>query len=106
MPRHDSEFEFLERTQVRRPKKYEVLMHNDDFTPMDFVTMVLMDVFKKDENHALEMMLHIHNNEYAVVGVYPRDLARTLQTQATDWAREEGYPLRITLREENNGIPF
>ncbi len=105
MPRHDSEFSFMERTQVRRPKKYEVLMHNDDFTPMDFVTLVLMEVFHKDENHALELMLHIHNCEYAVVGVYVRDIALTLQARATEMAREEGYPLRVTVREEEE-LPF
>ncbi len=105
MPRHDSEFSFMERIQVRRPKKYEVLMHNDDFTPMDFVSLVLMAVFHKDENHALALMLHIHNCEYAVVGVYVRDIALTLQARATEMAREEGYPLRVTVREEEE-LPF
>ena len=75
-------------------------MHNDDFTPMDFVTMVLMEIFKHDHNHALELMHHIHNSDYAIVGVYVRDVARTLQARATEWAREEGYPLRVTIREE------
>lgn len=83
------------RTKVEAPKLYHVIMHNDDFTPMDFVVEVLMQIFDKEEAAATSLMLSVHQGSYAVAGVYPRDIACTKAAEAVRWAREEGYPLKV-----------
>lgn len=83
------------RSKVRIPKQYQVLIYNDDFTPMDFVVDVLMQIFDKDEPTATALMLSIHKGSYAVAGIYPRDLAYTKAAEAVQWAREEGHPLKV-----------
>ena len=83
------------RINIREPRHYRVVMHNDDFTPMDFVVEVLMQVFDKDEPTAVALMMSVHKGNYAVAGVYPRDLAQTKAAEAVRWAREEGYPLKV-----------
>jgi len=83
------------RSRIKVPKQYQVLIYNDDFTPMDFVVHVLMELFDKDEPTATRLMLNIHKGSYAVAGVYPKDLACTKAAEAVQWAREEGYPLKV-----------
>ncbi len=83
------------REQVRLPRQYQVLIYNDDFTPMDFVVEILEQIFDKEEEEAVALMLSIHKGSYAVAGVYPRDIARTKASEAVQWAREEGYPLKV-----------
>lgn len=81
--------------RVRIPRQYQVLVYNDDFTPMDFVVNVLVQIFDKDEKSAVALMLSIHHGNYAVAGEYPRDIAQTKAEEAVRWAREEGYPLKV-----------
>lgn len=83
------------REQVRLPRQYQVLIYNDDFTPMDFVVEILEQIFDKEEEEAVALMLIIHKGSYAVAGVYPRDIAQTKASEAVQWAREEGYPLKV-----------
>ena len=83
------------REQIKEPKRYQVLIYNDDFTPMDFVVEVLIEIFDKEEAAAVSMMLDVHRGNYAVAGVYPRDIAATKAAQAVQWARSEGYPLKV-----------
>ena len=82
-------------TKIKIPKRYKVLFYNDDFTPMEFVVLVLNEIFEKDYNEAVKLMLEIYHSTCAVVGVYTRDIARTKAKHATDWARREGYPLKV-----------
>jgi Uncharacterized conserved protein len=77
------------------PRQYQVLIYNDDFTPMDFVVEVLMQIFDKEEQAAVSLMMSIHTGSYAVAGVYPRDIAQTKAAEAVQWAREEKYPLKV-----------
>ena len=86
--------------KIKLPKRYKVLMYNDDYTTMKFVTLVLMKIFDKDQEEAKRLMLAIHQSTYAVVGVYTRDIARTKVNSATDWARKCGFPLKIEAVEE------
>lgn len=81
--------------RVKMPRQYQVLIYNDDFTPMDFVVEVLVDIFGKEEAAAVALMLEIHKGQYAVAGVYPKDIAATKAAQAVQWARREGYPLKV-----------
>lgn len=87
-------------SKIRRPKRYKVLMYNDDFTPMEFVVDVLKKNFDKSQDEAVKLMLSIHNSTYAVVGVYTRDIARTKAACTVEWARQEGYPLKVEAVEE------
>ena len=86
--------------QIKEPKLYQVIMLNDDFTSMEFVVEILMDIFHKDAMTAETLMLYVHRNGKAVVGTYPYDIALTKIEQATDRARAEGYPFRLTMEEE------
>lgn len=86
--------------KIKEPKKYKVVMHNDDFTPMDFVIYILVDIFNKKEDEAYKIMMTVHKGGKAVVGVYSYDIARTKAEIAMDAAREEGFPFKITVEEE------
>lgn len=86
--------------KIKIPKRYRVLIYNDDFTPMDFVVAVLEQIFQKEHAAAVQLMLSIHKGSYAVAGVYTRDIAETKARSATAWAREEGYPLKVEAVRE------
>ena len=83
------------RTQkVKPPQMYQVLMLNDDFTPMEFVVLVLQEFFSKDRQAATQIMLKIHLDGKGVCGVYSRDVAATKVDQVMDAARQAGHPLQ------------
>ena len=92
---------FKERTdsRVKEPKQYNVIMLNDDFTTMEFVVSVLVDIFRKDEVTAQAIMMKVHKNGQAVVGKYPYDIAATRVNTVHDRARSEGFPFRMTVEE-------
>lgn len=81
---------------IGTPKQYKVVMHNDDFTTMEFVVKVLKSVFFKSDVEAESLMLAIHKSGKAVVGVYTYDVAASKVRKATLMAREENFPLRLT----------
>ena len=87
------------KNRLKEPKQYNVIMINDDFTTMEFVVALLIDVFHKDELAAQAIMMNIHKNGQAVVGKYPYDIAVTKTRIALDRAREQGFPLRVTVEE-------
>lgn len=86
-------------SKLKQPHKYDVIMYNDDFTPMDFVVALLEQVFHKDEQMAVELMLTIHKTGQAKIGTYTYDIAATKQAQSMRYAQEAGYPLRVELKE-------
>lgn len=85
--------------EVREPKRYKVLLHNDDYTTMEFVVRVLMSVFHKNEAQATEIMLKVHKTGVGVCGVYTAEVAETKILLTTRMARNEGYPLKTTMEE-------
>lgn len=85
------------RIRIREPKQYKVIMHNDDFTTMDFVVDILKDIFHKDEMEAERLMLLVHEAGKAVVGSYPYDIAVSKVQTATARAKAVGFPFRMTL---------
>ncbi len=87
-------------TMVREPKRYKVIMHNDNFTTMEFVVDVLVTIFHKNEAEAEKLMLAVHQKGQAVVGIYSRDMAKTRIQRALTRARAEGFPFRMTMEEE------
>lgn len=87
------------RIKIREPKHYRVIMHNDDFTSMEFVVEILIDIFHKGEEEAVQLMLTVHKSGRAAVGAYPYDIAVTKVQTATARAKEEGFPFRMTVEE-------
>lgn len=83
------------KSRVKLPRQYQVLIYNDDFTPMDFVVEVLMQIFEKEEQAAVALMMSVHTGSCAVAGVYPKDIAQTKAAEAVQWAREKQYPLKV-----------
>ena len=87
------------KSKIKEPRQYNVVMHNDDFTTMDFVVEVLVDIFHKDEVTAQAIMLNVHKKGKAVVGKYPYDIASTKVNAALSRAKSQGFPFRMTLEE-------
>ena len=87
------------KAHIKEPKQYNVIMINDDFTTMEFVVSVLVDIFHKDQVSAEAIMLGVHKNGQAVVGKYPYDIAVTRVSNALKRAKEEGFPFRMTVEE-------
>lgn len=100
MPQEQSQIKERQRTNLKEPRRYKVVIYNDDFTMMDFVVMILVQVFLKTEEEAQELMLHVHHSDKAVVGIYSYDIAVSKAKKATNLAREHGYPLRLTVEPE------
>lgn len=88
------------RPKVERPRMHKVILINDDFTPREFVVMVLKTVFGMRPERAYGVMMTAHQKGCCVVAVYTRDVAETKATEATDAGREAGYPLMFTTEPE------
>lgn len=86
--------------QVRQPSMYKVLLHNDDYTTMDFVVMILEKIFHKSITEASQIMLNVHEQGRGVAGVYPRDVAETKMILVYDLARKNEYPLKCSLEKD------
>ena len=100
MPQEQSATRERQRTNLREPRRYKVTIYNDDFTTMEFVVKVLVEVFFKSEAEAEALMLQVHHSDKAVVGIYTYDIAVSKVLKATTMAREENFPLRLTYEPE------
>lgn len=89
-----------ERTTTEKPRLYKVLLHNDNFTTMEFVVAILMAVFNRSENDAIAIMLHVHRLGVGVAGVYTYEIAETKVSKVKAMAKEAQYPLLCTLEPE------
>jgi len=89
-----------EREKTKRPRLWKVLLHNDDFTTMDFVVLVLVTYFQKSHAEATHVMLQVHRKGVGVAGVYARDVAETKIKQVMKEARASGMPLKLTTEPE------
>ena len=87
-------------TKVEKPKLYKVILFNDDFTPREFVVKVLAAEFRLNEAQSYAVMMTAHRKGVCVVSVYPRDVAETKATRATDMGRAMGFPLRFDVEPE------
>ena len=96
----DSEILTEKKEKLEKPKLFKVILHNDDFTTMEFVVFVLMDVFHHSENEAIRIMLQVHNQGMGVAGVYTFEIAETKAAKVITMAQENEYPLLCTLEEE------
>jgi ATP-dependent Clp protease adaptor protein ClpS len=99
-PPHDGQGAVIAEKQLQRvepPRVYQVVMLNDDFTPMEFVVMVLQQFFRHDLEAATQIMLKIHHEGRAVCGVYTQDVAATKVEMVQAAARRAGHPLQCTM---------
>ena len=97
-PDFEREIKTLSRTQ--KPRLYKVIMHNDNYTTMDFVVLVLMKIFRKSEQEAQNLMLQVHRVGYAQCGVFTYDVALTKINEVHQMAKENEFPLRCTCEPE------
>ncbi|AEJ61169.1 ATP-dependent Clp protease adapter protein clpS [Spirochaeta thermophila DSM 6578] len=98
-PLFEEEEAVEEETEVSEPEMYWVVLLNDDFTPMEFVVDILVDIFHKDRVEATKIMLTVHRTGKGKVATYPYDIAVTKVAQVHRRAREAGHPLRCTVEK-------
>lgn len=82
------------------PPMYRVILHNDDYTTMEFVVQILVTVFRKSLENASTIMLNIHNQGKGICGSYTREIAETKVNTVHNLAREQGFPLKSTMEKE------
>ncbi len=87
------------RTRTKKPTPYRVLMLNDDYTPMEFVVLVLQRFFRMNMEEATRVMLHVHQRGVGVCGVFSYEVAETKVSQVIDFARQNQHPLQCTLEK-------
>jgi len=85
--------------KLKTPPLYKVLLHNDDYTTMEFVVQVLQSVFHRSAGDATQIMLHIHKNGLGIAGVYTHEVAETKVAIVEAMARQHEFPLRCTMEE-------
>ena len=86
-----------ERSKIKPPKLYKVILLNDDYTTMEFVMEVLQTFFSMNRERATQVMLKVHQEGCAICGVYPQDIAETKVAQVSAFAKQHGHPLRCEL---------
>ncbi len=86
---------------LKRPDMYRVLLINDDYTPMDFVIMLLTNVFRKDHDAATQIMMHVHTRGVGVCGVFTREIAETKVRQVLDLSQQGQHPLQCEMEPDN-----
>ena len=87
------------RSKTRKPELFKVVLHNDDYTTMQFVIQVLEGIFHKSPAEAFRIMMHVHTRGQGVCGAYPYEVAETKVGMVHDTARERGFPLRASMEE-------
>ncbi|MEM1245506.1 MAG: ATP-dependent Clp protease adaptor ClpS [Acidobacteriota bacterium] len=85
-----------ERVEVQEPRPYRVLLHNDDYTTMDFVVEALVSIFGRSVPEATRIMLQVHHDGIGTAGIYPRDIAETKAGEMEAAAQSQGMPLRVS----------
>jgi ATP-dependent Clp protease adaptor protein ClpS len=93
-------YELEDDTELEAPKKYKVLLLNDDFSTMDLVIKILTVIFRKTYEEADAIMLNIHNNGKVICGIYTKEIALTKVSQVQTMSRKENFPLKAIAEEE------
>lgn len=102
-PQIDNESATIERTETKLvpPSMYNVLLHNDDYTPMDFVVDVLQRFFRLDNEKATEVMLNVHYKDVGICGTFSAEIAETKVMQVMNYAKQNEHPLRCSMEKES-----
>ena len=96
----DSAVATRQKPKLKKPSLYRVLLHNDDYTSMEFVVMILSSIFHMPENRAVEVMLHVHQRGVGVAGVYSYEIAETKTKKVLRLAKEHEFPLKCSMEPE------
>ncbi|MFG1515441.1 ATP-dependent Clp protease adapter ClpS [Halobacteriovorax sp. ZH3_bin.1] len=96
----DGDVALEDKVRVKKPSKYHVILHNDDYTTMEFVIWVLMHIFNRGQEEAMKIMLDVHNNGRGVCGTYSYEVAETKMNKVMSEAKKEGHPLLCTVEPE------
>jgi ATP-dependent Clp protease adaptor protein ClpS len=96
---YESETAVQERVKTQKPKMYQVILLNDDFTTMEFVVHILETIFLKSPAEAMQIMLQVHKSGKGVAGIFSKQIAEAKIDQVHQIARSEGFPLRCTMEE-------
>ena len=99
MPQHNVKPMIITESNIKMPRLFKVIMHNDNITEMDFVVDVLMNVFQKTRDDAVTTMVDIHNHGQGIAGVYIYDIAVSKKLQTDRLSSTRGFPLRLSLDE-------
>ncbi|MBI9110173.1 ATP-dependent Clp protease adapter ClpS [Maridesulfovibrio ferrireducens] len=101
MSKYNEEFDsdVIFKDELKEPRKYKVLLHNDDYTSMEFVIAVLIQVFRKTEEESTEIMLKVHNEGFGICGIYTAEVAETRVEMVRQLATQAGFPLKCTIEE-------
>jgi ATP-dependent Clp protease adaptor protein ClpS len=86
--------------KIEKARRYKVVLHNDDYTTMEFVVLILIKFFHRTETEATHIMLSVHHRGHGVAGVYTKDVAETKVAQVQEFAKEHDMPLRLTAEPE------
>ena len=98
--KHDNSTVMERQTQkLKPPSMYQVILLNDDYTPMEFVVVVLQEFFNKNREMALQIMLKVHRDGKGICGVFPKDIAATKVDLVMAYARQAGHPLQCVMEE-------
>lgn len=98
---NDGELATVKKIKVKKPKKYKVLIHNDDYTTMEFVVYVLQKIFHKNMDEAQAIMFKVHNEGVGVCGVYSFEIAESKSSKVLREAKENGHPLKCSIEPES-----
>lgn len=90
------------KTRLERPPLYKVLLHNDDFTPMEFVVFILQTIFNHVENDAIRLMLDVHRKGIGLAGVFTYEVAEMKVDKVTSLAQANEFPLLCTMEEDDD----
>ena len=96
----DDDLMTLPDQKLAKPPLYKVVLNNDDYTPMEFVILVLQKFFRKNETEAVQIMLLVHKTGKGVAGVFTFSIAETKVKQVNDFSKQHGFPLLTTLEQE------
>ena len=94
------DLDIQDEVEVRLPKKYKVVLHNDDFTTMEFVITILVVLFNKTETQALMIANHVHKEGKGIAGIFSKEIASEKVKEVTNIATQAGFPLKTTMEEE------
>ena len=99
-PGREGELTLERKQKTQKPRRWQVVFHNDDYTTQYFVILVLMKFFHKTETEATHIMLSVHHKGQGVAGIYTKDVAETKVDEVHDFAKQHGMPLRLTAEPE------
>jgi ATP-dependent Clp protease adaptor protein ClpS len=100
MPTSEIQIDDKIKQKIQEPKRWKVVLINDDTTPMDFVVGILTDIFKHTQETAKDITIQIHSTGSGIAGVYSFEIAEVKAVEATQLARANGFPLQIKMEEE------